>query len=146
MGVDIHVYILRHDRVDNHYNWIKIYNKNNEIIPVYDKKDYELFDILKIEGRSFISIPEICFDKDFYQEFKESENIGFYGWGMINLADLKIYANENPTIDIDYNKTRKSPLFKFINIIESYVELGDDEYQWIINKPSDIFIFFWFDH
>lgn len=149
MGVDIHVYVTKRDKVNNCYHWIKIFDKNGNLIPAYEERNYSLFDALNDNpnNTNFASIPEICFDKDFLKEFKESQDIGFYGWGMINLADLKLYAM-NP-IHFDSNneygdEINKTTFDKFINKIESYAEIGLYN-EWGYHT-SDIFIFFWFDH
>lgn len=148
MGADIHVFVTYHDRNTNHYHWVKLFNKNGKIIPVYDARDYELFDILadNVYKDGFNSIPESCFDKDFYDEYKDSVNeLGAYDFARINLADLKLWYKKHPTITNDYDEISESPLKYFIDKIEAYTDFAIEDYNIYAYNPSDIIIFYWFD-
>ena len=143
MGVDIHVYVMKHDKVNNKYEWLKIFNKAGELIPAYDARDHELFDELQqnmVLKTPFAQIPKDCFDEDFYKEYEDSLE-WCYGFGCINLADLIIYLEKSAK---NFDEERQSSLCNFKNRIENYIEFALDD-VWNYNL-SDIYILYWFDH
>ena len=47
MGEDIHIKIIKRNKDTNNWEEILLFNKDNEKIPIYQERNYNMFDILK---------------------------------------------------------------------------------------------------
>lgn len=137
MGKDIHVRLIQFNRETNEYELVKLYRKiNNEFhsIPVYEGRDYSLFNQLEDADFPSRAIYTTNLPEELRQELNECEkDTGCFGFREINLADLKLY----------YNNT-KGIKFSFIDTINTYISLYNTE-PWLYS-PSDVRILYWFDN
>jgi len=137
MGKDIHVRLIQFNRKTNEYELVKLYRKiNNEFraIPVYEGRDYSLFDQLEDDAFPSRAIYTPNLPEELRQELNEcEEETGYFGFREINLADLKLY----------YNNTKRIK-FSFIDTINNYINLYNTE-PWLYSS-SDVRILYWFDN
>lgn len=154
MGRDIYIRIVYQDPEEG-WREIKLYTKkNNEIkeIDPYPYRNHELFDLLS-EEEDFPSrlIYKKNLPKSIVNEIEEFEKDFINKFYEVNLADLKIYIKNHPTIvdyeaeweDIDKKKYKENPIIPFINIIEQYIDFAEPFWDWNC-VYSNVRIIYWF--
>lgn len=156
MGIDIHVRLIKKDRSTNTWKPIKLYYKEKKkfkVVDIFPYRSYELFDLLSNNEHNYMAYPILMTNlpSSLFSEIKNiQKNNDGYGFKEINLADLKIYLQENPEIisDSDFDdstnsfKKKPNPIKFFIERIIQYINLADtsDNYPF-----SDIRVIYWFD-
>lgn len=135
MSKDIHLYIVKLNKKTNTWEELELFNKNNRKIYAYSARNYELFDYLNHHCCSHSYTPE--YNKyvtgnvaiDFINEYQE---MGYYGFSELNLADLKLNITEK------YNW--------FIAIIENYIYFAEDGCSDDYYNSSSYKLIYWFDN
>lgn len=176
MGADIHMFIIKQN-ANNFWNWIKLYRKCpptqesiktindvfKYIVPIEEGRDYLLWQTLKEDVPYKTHIDFTKLDSDLVNIYKEcfpKNNVytGYYNFTIINLADLKCAALQNPKVrDYDAEEEysdqtgrisdpiwRDSPLIQLERKIETYLKFAGDYYD--ATPASDVQLIYWFDH
>lgn len=154
MGVDIHVRIIYHVGEGEWKEaalYRKLYRKEKdefEKIYAYKRRDYELFDLLSHHDLPIAPIQTYNISTDLIKEIEEAKTSYNYGFSEMNLADLKLYLINNPTVSDfdseDENALKPNPVLDFVCAIESYLGLAAGFMAPF--HPSEVRILYWFDH
>ena len=143
MGEDIHIKIIKRNKDTNNWEEILLFNKDNEKIPIYQERNYNMFDILKDLSISS-SIVNKNLPETLQQEIKEAEG---YHFSEVNLADLKLYLYNHQKVEDFYSDNEElidNPIKNLIERIEYYIFFAMSDTLYYV--PSDIMILYWFDH
>lgn len=150
MGADIHVKIVKFNSTENQWESVKLFTHIKDTwdeIPVYDARNYELFDVLTETDFPRTSINMDTLPLDLAAEIEENQQeVGTYSFLEVNLADAIIYLHNHPTIISDYDneEEKESPLKSFLDIIYNYIDFFDP--LWNCSATySQIRIIYWFD-
>ena len=157
MGKDITIHVLK-QTPEGKWRELQLFSKdtndNFKAVSFFEGRSYELFEILegKYEGfyPSNINLLTLSDDlKNLINSEKEEYNFNFY---EANLADLKIYALQHPTvIDLeadfinDLPQKKINPIIPFIDRLETYISFTDTDFGWNLTY-SDIKIIYWFNN
>lgn len=152
MGVDIHIHICKLDENTNLYSPIKLFKKNDtggyEEVPVYEARNYDMFDILEGRQDDFPrrNIRKKTLDPSFREEIERDEEWCF-SFSEVNLLEMKNYVDKKPMIISSYYGGEeeeveiKSPVKDLYEDIVSYIKLYDDGIDFL----SDYKIIYYFD-
>ena len=162
MGADIHVKIVKKNYNTEKWEEIKLYKKDKENnddfidIDFFPFRNYELFDILsgRYESSFPFDVPIYTFDlpNNLKKEIETNQQtFGYYNFKEINLADLKLYLHDHPTILDEDNYIEEenkyglkdNPLKSFVNRIENIIDIANESLDDC--PPSHIRIIYWFD-
>ena len=111
-------------------------------------QDYDLFQILTSwnEEKHFPSLPVYTYNLsvELREQLAVAVERGNYDFFEANLADIKCYLHEVPTIKSG-EKTIPNPVAKLVTKIDNMLECADK--CWTINSySSDIRLLYWFDN
>ena len=158
MGVDIHVKIAYKDS-EKGWKEVKLYTKNDEDkfeeVDIFPGKNSEIFDIMSgKEDEYFPNTP--IYKKDLpdsiVKEIEEAENtFGYFNFYEVNLADLKLYIKNHPTIpdyDAEWKDDKKvykpNPIISVVEDVEAFMDFAEP--FWVFDGSySCIRIIYWFD-
>ena len=148
MGADIHVKIIKFSSTENKWKSVKLFTHIKDTwdeIPVYDARNYELFDVLTEIDFPRTSINMNTLPLDLAAEIEENQQeTGTYNFLEVNLADAIIYLHSHPTILNDKEEEKRNPLKSFLDIIYNYIDFFDP--LWNCSAIySQIRIIYWFD-
>lgn len=148
MGADIHVKIIKFSSTENKWKPVKLFTHIKDTwdeIPVYDARNYELFDVLTETDFPRTSINMDTLPLDLAAEIEENQQeVGTYSFLEVNLADAIIYLHNHLTILNDKEEEKPSPLKFFLDIIYNYIDFFDP--LWNCSATySQIRIIYWFD-
>lgn len=148
MGADIHVKIIKFSSTENKWKSVKLFTHIKDTwneIPVYDARNYELFDVLTEIDFPRTSINMNTLPLDLAAEIEENQQeTGTYNFLEVNLADAIIYLHNHLTILNDKEEEKPSPLKSFLDIIYNYIDFFDP--LWNCSAIySQIRIIYWFD-
>ena len=142
MGKDIHVHVCK--RFDDGKLFeLKLFKKENDLykeIPVYDGRNYELFNALEDEGIPAVAIHTLSLDSDLSGLIAADTEAGCFGFRQLNLADLFYFLNDKHNLE----KEELLVLRSFINSIRAFISFSDP-YGLYVPTYSDYYILYWFD-
>ena len=182
MGRDIHIHLTKLNKETNLYEELTLYkpgeeyhydekgnkiidNPNFQKIPIYNGRNYEMFDGMKDGDETdgygnfpWISIRLNSLEPNLKKEIEEKQGIqGYFDFYETTLADIKLYLNEHPTV-VDYDaedweereekedpKPQKINPIKFLyENIYSYKYFADSDW-WEDEPLSSYKVLFYFD-
>lgn len=171
MGVDIHIRLLKYDENTNLYKEIALYRKSSlhekypedypEMVkvPVYDGRDYEMFDGMKdgddSDGYGYFPWTGMklnSYEEAFRNEMieKQKTELGYFDFYEIPLAEMRVYVLENPKvvdydveyIDEEHKAYKDNPIASLYSKIISYLSFAE---PWGMEYLSDYKVVFYFD-
>lgn len=186
MGRDIHLHLAKFDKETNLYKEICLYRKREKDefysyydeegnehkitdpmkkVSIYDSRNYEMFDGLKCKDpdnygyfpAGYINYDSL--DSELREVVEEkTKTTGYYDFAEVNLADMKIYVLEHPTV-VDYDSyfwekyeegkcekpVKKNPIKWLYEDIINYLNLADREFSWGLTNVSNYKLIFYFD-
>lgn len=151
MGRDIHVKILKKNKNLELWEPVVLYKKENgefKEINFITYRDQDLFNILLGDSDTFFPfspLNEANIAEPLRKEIEKKRGIiGYYGFCEANLADVRIYLQENPKIKSDYTEEEIiNPVEHLVDIVYKVLNIAQEyDVPWY---DSQIRIIYWFD-
>ena len=170
MGVDITVRVFKYDDKENHYKELKLYrpgveyhytekgekiidNPDFERVPVYDGRNSEMFDGMKdgdsVDGYGYFpssSIKLNALEESAREEIEKKMNTaGYYDFSEINLAEMRVYLLEHPTVvEKGYKPQKENPIQDLFKSICAFCSFADN-WDWSFAPLSAYKVVYYFN-
>lgn len=179
MGCDMFVRVLKYDEKSNYYTELQLFKPGEtyhytekgekivddpdyEKVSVYSGRDTEMFDGMKdgdnVDGYGYFpwsACKVNSYDPVFKKEIEKKQGTqGYYDFYEINLAEMKAYVLEHPTVvdyDVEWDDKKEgfekpqkdNPITELYERICSFISFAD--WMWNYNSLSDYKVVFYFN-